>query len=485
MDNKILNISNKVKKARDNNPILDALAGFIPGVGEVQDVQDFAYSAKNKDYLGMAMSLAGIATPFVSGATLRSGAKAVQGILENVLDGFDSKIVRNLLDSGITENAIKKLSDLGYSYSRKHDKLGHLLKSPEGKEIPINFLQKKFPDIFGEVDYGYDLKKVQRTLDEYINRTGKLATDYPGFARQLDRGFPEAIQTMERAQKIVKGEGVPTIHGGQPDALSVARAQGQSGEFGLGYHGDAPFVGNKRKYSKSFGGYFFLTQGERAKQAAMAYSHFESPELVLQLSTEAGLPLEVAQRAQKLSERIHQINKELGIKEYTLAGELRAPKKRGQVVKFQYENTGLLKEKTRDGESVEKLLNEYAQIGEELTNLFKYTPTGQKIGQVKQYLYKHNSPINTEAIVSGFGSYNDIIDPKYIKRSGTLERNIRINPEDGKHNISTAETFFGNQGVDKITIQGIANPIPGVTTLGVNPKSTTLIYKKGNKLCRR
>jgi hypothetical protein len=34
MGNRILDISDKVKKARDNNPILDALAGFIPGIGE-------------------------------------------------------------------------------------------------------------------------------------------------------------------------------------------------------------------------------------------------------------------------------------------------------------------------------------------------------------------------------------------------------------------------------------------------------------------
>jgi hypothetical protein len=37
MSDRILDISNKVKKVRDNNPILDALAGFIPGVGEAQD----------------------------------------------------------------------------------------------------------------------------------------------------------------------------------------------------------------------------------------------------------------------------------------------------------------------------------------------------------------------------------------------------------------------------------------------------------------
>lgn len=453
MSDRILDISNKVKKVRDNNPILDALAGFIPGIGEAQDAHDFYHAAKKGDINNMLLSAAAFFLP-------------------------------------LTATQVKGLKKLGYGIvDQVHEKLGRFVIK-DGKKYSLGNLIEKDPEIqklFNQaIDRGYDVETVQRTLKDYLNKQGKLAMDYPGFAKLLDKGFPEAQRTMEKAQKIIEGEGIPTIRGGQPDALSVARAQGQSGEFGLGYHGDAPFVGNKRKYSKSFGGYFFLTQGERAKQAAMAYSHFESPELVLQLSKEAGLPLEVAQRAQKLSERIHKINEELGIKEFKLDGTERATKGFRGDVKFQYENKGLLKEKTRNGESVEKLLNEYAQKGEELTNLFKYTPTGQKIGQIKQYLYKHNSPINTEAIISGSGNYNDIINPKYVKKSGTIEREIKsIKPEEGKYNISTAEKFFGNQGVDKITIQGIANPIPGVTTLGVNPNSTTLIYKKGNKLCRK
>lgn len=450
MSDRILDISNKVKKVRDNNPILDALAGFIPGVGEAQDAHDFYHAAKKGDVNNMLLSAAAFFLP-------------------------------------LTTAQVKGLKKLGYGIvDQVHEKLGRFVIK-DGKKYSLGNLIEKDPEIqklFNQaIDRGYDVETVQRTLKDYLNKQGKLAMDYPGFAKLLDKGFPEAQRTMEKAQKIIEGEGIPTIRGGQPDALSVARAQGQSGEFGLGYHGDAPFVGNKRKYSKSFGGYFFLTQGERAKQAAMAYSHFESPELVLQLSKEAGLPLEVAQRAQKLSERIHKINKELGIKEYLLSGNPRKSTDRfGNPTKFQYENDGLLKNLDKKPE----LIDEYARIGEELTNLFKYTPTGQKIGQVKQYLYKHNSPINTEAIVSGSGSYNDIIDPRYIKRTGASEREIKsIKPIKGKYNISTAETFFGDQGVDKITIQGIANPIPGVTTLGVNPNSTTLIYKKGNKLCRR
>jgi hypothetical protein len=97
----------------------------------------------------------------------------------------------------------------------------------------------------------------------------------------LDRGHPDAVKLMDKARKIVDGDNIPIIHGGTPDALTVARAQGNQSIFELGYHGDAPFVGKDRKTSKSFGGYFFLTQGEKAKQAAMAYSHFADPDLVL------------------------------------------------------------------------------------------------------------------------------------------------------------------------------------------------------------
>lgn len=34
-------MSDKLKQLRDNNPIIDMVAGFIPGVGEAQDVHDF------------------------------------------------------------------------------------------------------------------------------------------------------------------------------------------------------------------------------------------------------------------------------------------------------------------------------------------------------------------------------------------------------------------------------------------------------------
>ena len=40
-------MEDKVKEFRDKNPILDFLAGFIPGVGEAQDAHDF-YSCRKR-----------------------------------------------------------------------------------------------------------------------------------------------------------------------------------------------------------------------------------------------------------------------------------------------------------------------------------------------------------------------------------------------------------------------------------------------------
>lgn len=41
-------MEDKVKEFRDKNPILDFLAGFIPGVGEAQDAHDFIHAQKIK-----------------------------------------------------------------------------------------------------------------------------------------------------------------------------------------------------------------------------------------------------------------------------------------------------------------------------------------------------------------------------------------------------------------------------------------------------
>ena len=56
-------MKDKIKEFRDKNPILDFVAGFIPGVGEAQDAHDFAHAAKKKDFAGMGLSLAMLVIP--------------------------------------------------------------------------------------------------------------------------------------------------------------------------------------------------------------------------------------------------------------------------------------------------------------------------------------------------------------------------------------------------------------------------------------
>ena len=44
-------MSDKIKEFRDKNPLLDFVAGFIPGVGEAQDAHDLYHATKKGDVM--------------------------------------------------------------------------------------------------------------------------------------------------------------------------------------------------------------------------------------------------------------------------------------------------------------------------------------------------------------------------------------------------------------------------------------------------
>lgn len=68
-------MSDKLKQLRDNNPVVDFAAGFIPGVGEVQDAHDFYYAAKQNDFGGMALASLGLFIPGFTGGQISKGFK--------------------------------------------------------------------------------------------------------------------------------------------------------------------------------------------------------------------------------------------------------------------------------------------------------------------------------------------------------------------------------------------------------------------------
>lgn len=395
----------------------------------------------------------------------------------------------------ITEGIRQQLKDNGYEIVRIDPKFGPIvLETSTNKQFILNTLIEKNPKITAIFDpnkrYGYDLQSVQQGLKELLDLK-TLEHYYPGLYHRIKAGDPEALELYKKMELITKGDGIPFITNGVPDPILVARAQGETGRFNLGARGDAPF-NDRRKFSNSFGGYFFLTQGERAKQAAMAYSHFENPKVIQELVESVGYPKELAIRAHALSSRLHNLNKELGIKEYTMTGDLRQEISgyTGNKVLFQYANRGLLRDTTNNNRPISEALDEYTRIGEELTNMFKYSPLERRFGQIKQYLYQHKFSDNAEAIIRGTGNYNDIKDLHIVHKKGDKHTPMETRPylNQGTYKISTIESDLGKREgenrIDKILIQGIANPIPGVDTLGVNPSTVTLIYRKGNKLCK-
>lgn len=110
----------KIKQLRDKHPILDFLAGFIPGVGEAQDIHDFTHATKKKDYLGMGLSAAGLMLPAVSGGQIRKilskldwqkWADTTLGKLSTVNPRLTEGIVQNNPTAKAVERAYKEIQN--------------------------------------------------------------------------------------------------------------------------------------------------------------------------------------------------------------------------------------------------------------------------------------------------------------------------------------------------------------------------------------
>lgn len=77
-----------VKQYREKHPWLDFIAGFIPGVGEAQDIQDFAHAVKDKNWLIAGTSLLGLALPGVTGG---QATKLIKAAKKHLPDSLKSK----------------------------------------------------------------------------------------------------------------------------------------------------------------------------------------------------------------------------------------------------------------------------------------------------------------------------------------------------------------------------------------------------------
>ena len=267
MSGRILDISNKVKKIRDNNPVLDALAGFIPGVGEAQDFQDFVYATKNKDYLNMAMTLATLALPG-SAATYKVAGKAIGNAVEKIAPRFIKKAVKqsdNYLDylpKGVRE--IKVMPD-----GR------HLVATPEGKNVIAEIVYK---DLMPVSSYGFNAKNVSKQALEEFNDE----VSYPFLSRKLQEN-----KYADAAQAVIDGTSKAKFTTGQgrllePDARDVLTAEvlGDGRVKTVGYLGTKPIQGKYRSSGK-FGNFSSITNTPNLKYG---YFDFEGAEYLIKNS---------------------------------------------------------------------------------------------------------------------------------------------------------------------------------------------------------
>lgn len=131
-------MSDKLKQLRDDNPIVDMIAGFIPGVGEAQDIHDFYHAFKNDDFGGMALAIIGAGVPIVSGSTIKKVAKLTSKSAKSA-----NKIIP--LSQTLIDKGWKQIDDVVFNPAGKQFK-----RNSEGKLIPIEQFaesQKRLDDL--------------------------------------------------------------------------------------------------------------------------------------------------------------------------------------------------------------------------------------------------------------------------------------------------------------------------------------------------
>ena len=196
-------ILEKLKKLRDNNVALDFFAGFIPGVGEAQDIHDFVYSAQNKDYGGMALASLGLFMPFVNGSQIKKGVKLVDEIA-------DSRKFAKATDAPIytKETYPKKLKLNEQDITEMHLNDG----SPKSEKIKDSEVFREMSKRFNEADHGIAIRIGESLEDAEHGLSSASAPLYYKMSRRWEQqgkgGYfiPEGEPALVPLNKVAQDE---------------------------------------------------------------------------------------------------------------------------------------------------------------------------------------------------------------------------------------------------------------------------------------
>lgn len=192
-------MEDKVKEFRDKNPILDFLAGFIPGVGEAQDAHDFIHAAKDKDYISMGLAATGLIIPGITGGQIKklSNVLIKKGWRETKGRIFDPQGVEYIRNK---EGKLQSLSS--YKQTQAIEKR---IEENKSKAKARSNQQKK---VIKEHNEEAEKFRLRTGLDYSLENWQSLASGHKMSQEEIDlftkKAFPQFVQTYNELIKSGK-----------------------------------------------------------------------------------------------------------------------------------------------------------------------------------------------------------------------------------------------------------------------------------------
>ena len=217
----------KIKQARDEHPILDFVAGFMPGIGEAQDAQDAFYAVKNRDYGTLALITAGALLPVINGrqlkALVKGGEKAVgaakggSGAGRRVADAA-RKYARADLTPAMRANPKWEVTKEGRVFFNGGDGKLEFVKNAEGKwqsksslEEGAAIRKRKMEEAKAAAAKAKARKEKIRDFEDAAEAFGDKSGFHDFSLSSWQQGVPKAYRMDERQLDLYMTKGAPAI----------------------------------------------------------------------------------------------------------------------------------------------------------------------------------------------------------------------------------------------------------------------------------
>ena len=189
----------KIKQIREKNPIKDFLVGFIPGVGEAQDIHDFYYAVRDKDYLSGLLYAAGLVLPVATGGQIKKGVKLVKKLVTK-----EKELPESLVSKGWKQVDGKIFSPKGEEFVYTNE---GRLQSKSSFDQTQKVEGQKAKLIERQKNMKKNIDKFNDKANEFADRTGFLS-----FNTEIwQAGIPKSARMSEEQLQQYITEGGPTI----------------------------------------------------------------------------------------------------------------------------------------------------------------------------------------------------------------------------------------------------------------------------------